>query len=230
MTENIELIIFDMDGLMFDTEKISYESWQEAAKLHGYTITEEIFKETIGATLSKTKHILVSHFGDTFPVDQVIRERITVSERIVAANGVPIKHGLHELLDYLKGQPIKLAVATSASRKRALNFLECARVVEYFDCIVCGDEVTQSKPHPEIFMRTGDILKAKAENTMVLEDSEAGIEAAYRAHMLPVMVPDLLMPGIATKQKLYAQVADLSQVITLLQNKEGAIMRENHLT
>jgi beta-phosphoglucomutase-like phosphatase (HAD superfamily) len=136
-----ELIIFDMDGLMFDTEKISFASWKDAAALYGYQIDDEIFRKTIGANLISTKDIYLKHFGSGFPIEEIISERVRISEEIIELNGVPIKKGLYDLLDYLSQSNIKKAVATSTSRKRALNLLKLAGIDSCFDYVLCGDEI-----------------------------------------------------------------------------------------
>ncbi|MDP4091462.1 MAG: HAD family phosphatase [Bacillota bacterium] len=190
----IELIIFDMDGLMFDTEKISFISWRDAAAKYNYTINNEIFIKTIGANLARTKEIYLSDFGDSFPFEKVFTERIRIAEKIIQLEGVPVKKGLYELLDYLKQSNIKRAVATSTSRSRALSLLRTAGVDKFFDYILCGDEIEKSKPDPEIFLKTAHKFGCPAERCLVLEDSEAGIMAAASAGMLPVMIPDMKEP------------------------------------
>lgn len=87
----IELIIFDMDGLMFDTEKISFVSWRDAAARYGYQIDNEIFRKTIGANLIRTKDIYLNHFGSSFPIEEIISERVRISEEIMRIKGVPVK-------------------------------------------------------------------------------------------------------------------------------------------
>lgn len=216
MNSNIELIIFDMDGLMYDTEKISYEAWVRAAEIYDYKINDEIFNLTLGANLEKTKRIFMNYFGENFPIDEVIRERVRISDEILVEKGVPIKKGLYELLEYLNDNKIRMAVATSTNRERAMALLLQSRVIDYFDCIVCGDEVEYSKSNPEIFIKVIDALSCKPESTIVLEDSESGIEAAYRAGMLPIMIPDVIQPSERTKEKLYKQFSDLTQVINVI--------------
>ena len=178
---DIELIIFDMDGLMFDTEKISYEAWKEAAALFGYHIDSAIFEKTIGTNLTKTKEVYLEHFGADFPFDLIRDKSVKISDERIKSNGVPIKKGLHELINYLHVSNVKMAVATSTSRKRALNLLRLVRIENYFDYILCGDEIVNSKPDPEIFLKVANELKCTPSKCLVLEDSEMGIIAAYNA-------------------------------------------------
>ena len=207
-----QLIIFDMDGLMFDTEKISFVSWRDAAARYGYTIDDDIFGKTIGANLTSTKDIYLKHFGRDFPIEEIVNERLRIAEELITLNGVPIKKGLYDLLDYLKQTNIKKAVATSTSRNRAMNLLKLAGVDTCFDYVLCGDEIEKSKPDPEMFLKVSDKLGCSPDQCLVLEDSEAGIEAAYRAGMLPIMIPDMKEPGKLTEKLIFKKMDSLLEV------------------
>ncbi len=213
-----ELIIFDMDGTMFDTEQISKESWMRASNEFGYDLTEGLFNITIGINLQDTRKIFMDHFGDQYPIDAIYKRRIIISEEIIKEKGVPVKSGLSDLLDYLETKTIKKAVATSTNRNRAHDLLKRAGVIDAFDFIICGDQVTRSKPDPEIFQKAASHLACHAEKTMVIEDSQAGIEAAARAGMIPLMVPDILEPDETTKKRVYKLVNNLAEVIEVLES------------
>jgi HAD superfamily hydrolase (TIGR01509 family) len=213
----IELIIFDMDGLMFDTEKISFVSWRDAAALYGYQIDDEIFRKTIGTNLIRTKDIYLNHFGSSFPIEEIISERVRISEEIIRLKGVPVKKGLYDLLDYLSQSNIKKAVATSTSRKRALNLLKLASIYSSFDYVLCGDEIEKSKPDPEIFLKVSDKLGCSPKKCLVLEDSEAGIEAAYKAGMFPIMIPDIKEPNDLTQTLIFKKMDSLLDVKCFLE-------------
>lgn len=208
----IELIIFDMDGLMFDTEKISFISWRDAAARYGYQINDEIFRKTIGTNLIRTKDIYLNHFGSSFPIEEIISERVRISEDIIRLKGVPVKKGLYDLLDYLSQSNIKKAVATSTSRNRALNLLKLASIYSNFDYVLCGDEIEKSKPDPEIFLKVSDKLGCSPKKCLVLEDSEAGIEAAYKAGMFPIMIPDMKEPNDLTQTLIFKKMDSLLDV------------------
>lgn len=207
-----ELIIFDMDGLMFDTEKISFISWRDSAARYGYQIDDEIFRKTIGANLISTKDIYFKHFGSSFPIEEIISERVRISDEIIRLNGVPIKKGLYELLDYFSQINIKKAVATSTSRKRALNLLKLAGIDGEFDYVLCGDQIEKSKPDPEIFLKVSDKLGCSPKKCLVLEDSEAGIEAAYKAGMFSIMIPDMKEPNELTETLILKKLDNLLDV------------------
>ncbi|MDP4143558.1 MAG: HAD family phosphatase [Bacillota bacterium] len=213
----IKSIIFDMDGLMFDTERLSFASWRQAAGKYGYEIEEEILKKTLGTNLIRTKEIYIQHFGQQFPIDEIVKDRFEIAEQHIIENGVSVKEGLYVLLDYLNSLDIKKAVATSTSRERATNLIKMANVYEHFDYIICGDEIEQGKPHPEIFLKAAEKLGCLPENCMVLEDSQTGILAAYRAGMMPVMIPDLKEPDEETQKLLFRQMKNLSEVKLFLE-------------
>lgn len=212
MEEKIELIIFDMDGLMFDTEKTSYIGWKEAAKKYGYEIQKDLFEKTIGANLARTKEVFFNHFGDDFPFDLIKEARVNISNNIIKTSGVPIKNGLYELISYLNQSNIKKAVATSTSMSRALDLLRLAKIDNFFDYILCGDEIKNSKPSPEIFLTVADKLKCSPNKCIVLEDSEAGIIAAYKANMLPIMIPDMKEPSKEIQKVIFKNMENLLDV------------------
>ena len=161
--------------------------------------------------------IYLSHFGEQFPIRAIIEERVKIAEAFIDLNGVPVKKGLYELLNYLKDIGLKTAVATSTSKQRALSLLRMSNVEKYFDYVLCGDEIEYSKPHPEIFLKVAEILDCLPERCIVLEDSEAGIIAAHRAGMLPIMIPDMKEPDEKTKRLVYRQLNDLIDVKLLLE-------------
>lgn len=215
--QNVKLVIFDMDGLMFDTERIAFEAWVAAAEKYGYTIDRLLFEKTIGVSVHKTCDVYSNHFGPQFPIEAILEERLKIAEDIINSQGVPIKKGLLELLDFLKSRSVKLAVGTSTSRCRAHDLLKKAEVFHFFDLIVCGDEVTQTKPHPEIFETVSKKLNCDHKECAVLEDSEAGVEAAYRAGMCPIMIPDQKEPSDYTKSIFFKRFDSLKDAISIFE-------------
>lgn len=213
----IELIIFDMDGLMFDTEKISFETWREAASLYNYQISKEIFEKTIGTNINKAKEIFIEQFGERFPFDLVRNERTKLTEEIVKTKGVPIKKGLLELIDYLNLKNVKMAVATSTSKSRALNLLSSVQIDNFFDCILCGDEIENSKPNPEIFLKVAERLNCVPSKCLVLEDSELGVVAANKAGMIPIMIPDFKEPSDEIQRLIFRRLNNLLETKVFLE-------------
>ncbi|OPJ54853.1 HAD family hydrolase [Clostridium oryzae] len=215
----IKLVIFDMDGLMLDTEKISFISWQKAAKKYGYEVDMNAFKKVLGKNVPKVKETLLGHYGIDFPIDDIIKDRYIFAEQYIDENGIDVKEGLYELLDYLQETGIKTAVATSTRRELAAKHLKMVDIYKYFDCIVCGDEVENSKPNPEIFEKAAQKLCCNNENCIVLEDSEAGIMAAHSAKMYPIVIPDMKEPSEEIEKLAFKRFKNLREVKVFLQQE-----------
>jgi HAD superfamily hydrolase (TIGR01509 family) len=213
----VELIIFDMDGLMLDTERIAFAGWKEAAAKYGYQIEEELYLKTLGMTPIKTREIYMEHFGDKFQYKEIRAERMRIAEEIIKTKGVPVKRGLYDLINYLNKINMKKAVATSTNRDNALSLLKLAQIDNFFDCIVCGDEVTNSKPNPEIFLKVADKLNCSYNKCLVLEDSEAGITAAHEAGMLSIAIPDMKEPSNEVQKLAFKRMSSLIDVQAFLE-------------
>jgi HAD superfamily hydrolase (TIGR01509 family) len=211
----IKAVIFDMDGLMFDTERLACEAWKEAASKFGYIFKDTLFIKTLGYTKEHVRAIISEYFGKEFPIEKIHNERLKIVDRRLRENGVPLKAGLFELLDFFKTLKLKMAVATSTDSSRATDMLKSAAVYDFFDIVICGDDIISSKPDPEIFLKAAEKLGCAAESCMVLEDSEAGILAASRAGMLPVIIPDMKQPSPEIEQLVYKRMGSLSEVQNL---------------
>lgn len=209
----IKAVIFDMDGLMFDTENLAIRLWLAAGKRFGYDITKEMMIECIGRTWQDSREILKKHLGQDFPYDQVRTDKSLTTVEYVNENGVPVKRGLYELLDWLKIKGYKLAVGTSTRRDSAEFKLKKAGVFQYFDEYVYGDDVEKGKPEPDIFLMAAGKLGMIPEECLVFEDSFNGIRAAHRAGMRPVMVPDVLQPDEEINKLIYARLNNLAEAI-----------------
>lgn len=212
-----KLVIFDMDGLMFDTERIYYKAWQEAAKAYNYEITWDIYTQIVARNSRYIEKVLKQILGSELPYDAISAKKREISDAIVAKEGIQRKEGLMELLDYLDEQGIKKVVATSSMREKALHYLTLGEVKERFDWIICGNDVEESKPNPEIFLKAAAHLGIEPKDSMVLEDSRLGLQAAKAAKMTGVLVPDLVAADEEMKSNASYIVSSLKQVITLLE-------------
>ncbi|CDM69706.1 putative hydrolase [Clostridium bornimense] len=213
---NVELVIFDMDGLMFDTERVAKRAWKAAGDKFGYKLEGELFDSFLGRNIVSVKNIIVDTYGESCPIDDIIKEVKYIENKIVDDEGLVVKDGLYDLLNYLKKLNIKIAVATSSRRERAKKLLTLAKIENEFDYIICGDEVTKSKPDPEIFLKVAEKLNCSPENCIVMEDSRQGIQAAKNAGMRPIMVPDLLDADEETSTRLYKKIKHLGEAINII--------------
>ena len=213
-----ELVIFDMDGLIFDTERIYYKAWQESAAAYGYHISWEIYTQIVARNNRYIEKVLKEILGEALPYDAICERKRAISDRMIAEEGITKKEGLLELLDYLEQQGIKKAVATSSMREKALNYLELGEIKERFDWIICGSDVEESKPNPEIFLKVATHFGIEPKNCMVLEDSRLGIQAAKAAGMTGIFIPDLVQADEEILGNASGQVTSLKEVITLLED------------
>ncbi|MDD5795335.1 MAG: HAD family phosphatase [Oscillospiraceae bacterium] len=205
--------VFDMDGLMFDTEKLVYQAWQRVMDSNGYDYDFEIYKKTVGRRTAETRKFYEELYGGEFDYQRLRNEANVFFRDDIETNGVPLKKGLVNILEYLKTHNIKIALATSTSSATAMGLLEKANVKQYFDRFVCGNMVKNGKPHPEVFLTAAKELCLKPESCIALEDSINGIKSAYNAGMKPLMVPDLLEPTEEIKPMLFALCKDLDEAI-----------------
>ena len=217
----IKGVIFDMDGLMFDTERIYYKGWQEAARAYGYEITWEIYTQIVARNSTYIGMVLRKLLGEDFPFEAVNTKKRAISDEIVAREGIKLKKGLEKLLDYLESKGMQKAVATSSMREKAVRYLEIGGVKARYEAIICGSDVAESKPNPEIFLRAAASLGLKPEECLVLEDSRLGIEAAKRAGMTGIFIPDLVAADDEIRGYASEVLASLEEVITFLENIRG---------
>ncbi len=217
----VKAVVFDMDGLMFDTEALNMRGWKAAGKLHGFEISEEMIRGHIGANVATTKRLMSEHFGEGFDFDAVRKDRIDFAFAQVEKHGTPLKKGLRELLPFLRAKGLKTAIASSSERRFVQFYLDHAALEHTFDALICGDMVKAGKPEPEIFLLAASTLGVEPGGCLVLEDSYNGILAAHRAAMRTVMVPDLLPPTPETDALCFRRVESLLDVIPILEELEG---------
>jgi HAD superfamily hydrolase (TIGR01509 family) len=211
-TNEKPLIIFDMDGLMFDTETLAIKLWGKIGKEFGYEIKPELVFETIGIGCNETEKIFIGYFGEDFPFWKIRTLREEYAFKHVKENGIPVKKGLYELLDFLEDNKISKALATSSERVKAEKYLTLGKVIDRFDCTVCGDEVKNGKPDPEIFQKVARKAGFNIEDCIVLEDSESGILSASGAGMKPIFIKDIKDLSEGTKKLIFKEFQSLLEV------------------
>jgi HAD superfamily hydrolase (TIGR01509 family) len=188
-------VIFDMDGLMLDTERVEIIACKAAADELGYDLTEDVILSTVGRTSRDTERIFGEHLGPSFSYSTLRDAWRVHTERLFVRDGVHQKAGLLPLLDLLDEHAVLKAVATQTRRAQAIQRLERAGIFARFSHIVGGDEIVNGKPAPDILWKAAEKMGSRAEDCFVLEDSEAGILAAHAAGMRPILVPDMKPPG-----------------------------------
>lgn len=187
-------IIFDMDGVIFDSEKCVIECWKVVAEKYSIPNIEPVLIKCLGVTYEEGKKIFLKYYGEDFPYDERKKERSDLYHERYDGGRLPLKSGVKELLIWLKDNGYKVGVASSTREAVVSKQLEDAGLLLYFDNLTCGDMIERSKPEPDIYLAACDGLGVKPEDAIAIEDSYNGIRSAYRAGLLPVMVPDLLEP------------------------------------
>jgi HAD superfamily hydrolase (TIGR01509 family) len=211
-----KLVIFDMDGLLFDTERPSFRALQEVVVKKGYLFTMEHYKQLIEIPDRESDVVLHKMYGDEFPFDVILEEYHNRLKRILVEEGLSVKPGAVELLDALEERGIKKCIASSSTRNTIGEYLKRSGIEDRFDFYISGNDVKKGKPHPDIFIEACKIAGEAVESALVLEDSLNGLKAACSAGIRCVIVPDLIDPTEEMREKAYKIVSDLEQVIGLL--------------
>ena len=214
----IKAIIFDMDGLMIDSERVTFECYQERLKDMNLTMDEEFYKTLLGKPIKGIYQRFYDVYGNDFPIENVIQDVHQLMAERFETEGVPVKKGLVELLHYLKDNNYKTIVATSSNRDRVDKILAKAKITEFFDDSICGDEVTKGKPNPEVFLKSCQKLGVNVDEAIVLEDSEAGIQASYDANIKVICIPDMKYPEKQYEEKTFKILKDLTEVTAYLKS------------
>jgi HAD superfamily hydrolase (TIGR01509 family) len=211
----IQGAIFDMDGLMFDTERIWGECWGPALAAFGAKEKPGLAAESRGTTGNAQIAIIHKYYGQEMD-GAALLEKLTELAAARFARGVPKKPGLDSLLAYLKAQGVPMAVASSSPGSIIRKNLENTGVAGYFFAIASGDQIEHSKPAPDIFLKAASLLGVEPAHSLVLEDSFAGVRAGAAGGFLTVMVPDLLQPDAEISSLYTACCASLGEVEALL--------------
>lgn len=217
--KKIEALVFDMDGLLFDSERVVQRAWNYAGGLLGYGQVGGHIYHTLGFNVVRREAYFKSVFGQDFPMEEFSRLTRARFYEIVEAEGLPVKEGVRELLSYASGRGLRIALATSSRREYSEKILADAGILRFFDGRVFGDMVTHAKPDPEIYRKACESIRKAPGVCMALEDAPAGIRSSAAAGMIPVMVPDLVEPDEEIRRLCYRQVDSLLEVITLLEKE-----------
>jgi HAD superfamily hydrolase (TIGR01509 family) len=209
-------VIFDMDGLLLDTERPVKDLWLTAARSRGWEISQEAVLRTTGVDEGSTRRIMAEEYGPDFPYDDIRGELSRLIREKAEKEGVPWRPGLAVILDRLERLAIPFGVATSTKRTTALWKLEKAGLKGRFPAIVCGDEVERGKPAPDIFLRAAAFLGAAPEGCLGLEDSPAGLRALAAAGIPSVFIKDMVEPPAEVLSTVWRRCQDLAEAASLI--------------
>ncbi len=189
----LRAMVFDMDGTLFDTERIYIAAWLAAGKEMNVDGVESAIPAFMGRTNADTRQYFEEKFPDV-DYDAFIAARERNYLREIAAHGIPVKPGVRELLEYLRERGVKIALATATKRVRAEENLRTTGLLPYFDVLVTGDMVQRGKPDPETFLRAAELLGVTPADCIGVEDSFNGVRSIAAAGMTTVMIPDMVQP------------------------------------
>ena len=216
----MKTVVFDMDGVLFDTERLCMDSWVQVAKQWGIHDMEEVFPLCIGLNANDTKALVMNHYGQDFAFDAYRKEASQWFWDYVEEKGLPVKTGVREILTFLQEAGYKIGLASSTKYESVIHHLETTGIREYFSVIVTGNMVEHSKPQPDIYLLACEKLGVTPEEAYAIEDSPNGIRAAHRAGMKPVMVPDMIKPDEEMKELSYQIFENLIEVKDFLAKAE----------
>ena len=215
--KNIEAVVFDMDGLMFDTERLWLDAVKKTNEVYGYNVPLELIIECMGKRKDLIDLKLKEELGENFDTDKFLKLNRKFMDEDVALNGLKIKRGLKELIAFLKSKNIKIAVASSSKfEKIQTRFKEANIDINDFDYIIGGDMVTSPKPDPQIYLKSCEVLNVNPKNAIALEDSDSGIRSAASAGMKAILIPDIKKPSEEILKLAYKKLDNLLEVIELL--------------
>ena len=204
--------IFDMDGLIFDSERLFMNCLKVEMAKHGYLLTEAIYVNTLGLAKSDCEIYMKSVYGQDYPFEEIstIARNKMVS---IARTELPVKEGIRELLQHFTNHNVECVVASSTETKYIHIYMENAGLLQYFSKLIGGETVIRSKPEPDIFLKA--LGNTEKENAVILEDSENGIIAASRAEIRAICIPDMKYPSADILAKTFARVGNAFDVIKM---------------
>ena len=228
----IEAAIFDMDGTMFDTERLRCKMLKQASKeLYGQEISDQLLYESLGVSAVTAEKIAKGCFGDDYPYKNIRKRADELERRFVRENGVPVKEGLYNLLERLKKNEVLIALATSSRREIAEEYLVNAKTLRFFDILVCGEDVEKGKPNPDIFLKAASELNCEPANCFIFEDSQNGLLAASASGGVPIFIKDLKEPDPKIKElafRSYEKIADFLDELILQMPKMSVPSLNEH--
>ncbi len=205
-------VIFDMDGVIFDTENVIMNCWIQVASKYHIEDIEHTFYQVVGMNVNETKRILLENYGDDFPYDEFRSEYRSLFYERIAKMGMPVKKGARELLSFLKINGYRIGLASSTRYEVVKDELSQAGLFDFFEVVVGGDMVSRSKPNPDIYLMACQKMNVLPEQAYAVEDSKNGVRSAHAAGMTVLHVPDVVPADEETTALSYMTFKDLIEV------------------
>ena len=214
--KDFDAVVFDMDGVIFDSERATMDCWIELAEKYSIPDIKTPYYKCIGVNAAMTRKIIFDAYGEDFQYDRYAAEASRMYHDKYDGGRLPVKKGAREILEFLKKNNKKIALASSSRKETVINQLRDAGLLDFFDEIVTGDMVEKSKPEPDIFLKACEKLGILPQRSYAIEDSFNGIRAAYSGKLKPIMVPDILPADDEMRQKAEAVLESLLDVADYL--------------
>lgn len=221
--KNFTAVVFDMDGVLFDTESICLKAWKAVGEEYHIEDIEQTAIGCIGLNITDTKAFFQQKYGADIDFALYKEECSRHIRESIERDGLPLKPGVREILSYLKENGWRIALASSSSESSVQGHINRAGINEFFEVVVGGDMVEHSKPRPDIYLLACSRLGVLPEEAIAIEDSPNGLRSAHAAGMHPIMVPDLIPPTPEIEKLLYARCDSLLAVRDFLQNRPGEV-------
>jgi len=216
----MKAVVFDMDGVLFDTEIVCMKAWMAVAERRGLSGMEEIFNQVIGLNANDSRLIVLKAYGEDFDYPGFRQEAAEFFQKDIRENGLPVKPWVPEILEWLKGSGYKVGLASSTRSESVLSHLKQAEMEDYFSIVVTGDMIEHSKPRPDIYLLACSRLGVEPEQAYAIEDSPNGVRSAHAAGMWTIMVPDMIAPDEEMRRLSRVILKDMTEVMAYLQQKK----------
>ncbi len=213
-------IIFDMDGVLFDTEIMSSQAWFQLAEERNLGDIAKLTNDCIGRNRADIILQFQNQFGKEFDAEEFLTAGRQLMQDRIDREGLPLMEGTEEILRYLKEKEYIVGVASSSSTKTIMSHMKLSGLLGYFQAIIGGDQVALSKPRPDIYLKACEAVHMPPEEVIAVEDSPNGIRAAYAAGMKAVMIPDLVQPDAEILALLYRKYDSLTELKKALEKEE----------
>ena len=220
----MKAVVFDMDGVLFDTELVCMKAWVAVAEKRGLPRMEEVFPLCIGLNANDSRRIVLDAYGEDFDYPVFRQETSEWFQEYIRENGLPVKPGARQILEWLKTAGYQVGLASSTKQSSVLSHLRQAGFGEYFSVVVTGDMVEHSKPCPDIYLMACAELGVRPEEAFAIEDSPNGIRAAHRAGMHPIMVPDMIQPDEEMRRlsrKIFRNLSEVQRCLAEIAFESG---------